>query len=61
MPSIIIDDLEANIENAAKAWMEWQFPLWQWENASSSMKDKFRDGAKVVLAATGLFACSEDN
>jgi len=42
---------EAEIEAAAKAWLSWQFPGRDWDTAVDVMKDRFRDGARVVLRA----------
>jgi hypothetical protein len=39
------------VEAAAKAWMAWQFPGREWETAVESMREKFREGALVVLRA----------
>lgn len=39
------------IEAAAKAWLEWQFPGRPWEDAVEAMKQKFRDGATEALRA----------
>jgi len=41
----------AEVEAAARAWMTWQFPGRDWEGAVESMKQKFREGARVVLRA----------
>jgi len=45
---------EEQVEAAAKAWMSWQFPDRSWDDAVPSMKEKFRDGARLALAAAAL-------
>lgn len=39
------------IERAAKAWQEWQFPGRDWDTAPEAMKTKFREGARLSLIA----------
>lgn len=42
------------VEAAARAWMTWQFPGRDWEDAVPEMKDKFRDGARRALQAAAI-------
>jgi hypothetical protein len=42
---------EKQVEVAAKAWLEWQFDGQTWEKASPAMKNKFLEGARVILSA----------
>lgn len=48
---------DAQIEAAAKAWMTWQFKKASWDSASPAMKDKFREGARLVLLAAAKAEC----
>lgn len=45
---------EIEIEAAARAYLEWQFKGRRWDSASSSMKEKFREGARVALRAAAV-------
>jgi len=45
---------ETEVEAAARAWLSWQFPGREWDTAVESMRNRFRDGAKVVLRAAAL-------
>lgn len=42
---------EQQVEAAARAWLGWQFPGRTWETALDGMKEKMREGARVVLRA----------
>lgn len=42
---------EEQVEAAAKAYMAWQFPGRDWDDAVPALKDKFREGARRALAA----------
>lgn len=42
----------AQIQAAAKAWLEWQFKGRKWEEATDSMREKFIEGTIIVLSAT---------
>jgi len=53
MMSSSYEPTEVEIEAAARAWLDWQFPGRYWNTATQAMKDKFREGAKVVLQAAG--------
>ena len=48
----------AHIEAAARAWMIFQFPTHKWETASVVLKNKFREGAKIMLMAAANAPCS---
>ncbi len=39
------------VERAAQAWQEWQFPGRDWSTAPETMKAKFREGARLSLIA----------
>ena len=42
---------EEEVEAAARAWLSWQFPGRDWDTAVDAMREKFRDGARIVLRA----------
>ena len=42
---------EKQVRAAAKAWLEWQFGGQRWEDASPAMKERFLEGARVILDA----------
>ena len=39
------------VEAAAKAYAEWQFPKMAWDDLREGMKNKFREGARKALEA----------
>ena len=45
---------ERQVEAAAQAWMTWQFPGRDWDDAVPAMKNKFRDGARRALLAAAI-------
>lgn len=45
---------ERQIDAAAKAWMEWQFPGRSWDDAVPEMRAKFREGARCALTAAAI-------
>ena len=45
---------ERQIEAAARAWMAWQFPGRAWDDAVPELRDKFREGARLVLQAAAV-------
>jgi hypothetical protein len=45
------DPSEEQVEAAAKAWMSWQFPNRDWDEAVPEMKDMFKTGARKALVA----------
>lgn len=49
--TIVSEPSDRQVEAAARAWLEWQFPGRSFDAAGSSMKSKFREGARVVLMA----------
>jgi len=52
---------EEQVEAAAKAWMSWQFPNRDWDEAVPAMKDMFRTGArKAFNAAAALGSIKND-
>ena len=53
MPGKTDEPTEEQVEAAAKAWLTWQFPNRDWDTAVDAMKDKFREGARVILLAAG--------
>jgi hypothetical protein len=42
---------EEQVVEAAKAWMSWQFPNRDWDEAVPVMQEKFKDGARRSLKA----------
>lgn len=50
---------EEQVEAAAKAYMAWQFPGRDWDDAVPALKNKFREGARLALsAAAGVMMAS---
>lgn len=47
---------DEQIDAAAKAWLEWQFPGRKWDRASEQMKNAFRDGARRAIIAASRIA-----
>jgi hypothetical protein len=46
---------ELEVEEAAKAWLKWQFgDSIKWKDASAEMKEKLLEGSKIVLEAAAL-------
>jgi hypothetical protein len=39
------------VEAAAKAYLEWQFPERTWESSPPKFRDVFMEGAAVILRA----------
>jgi len=47
----VVEPTEEQVVAAAKAWMSWQFPNRDWDEAVPAMQDKFKDGARRSLRA----------
>lgn len=48
---VVNEPTDEQVEAAARAWMAWQFPGRDWDDAVSSMKKKFLTGARRSLIA----------
>jgi len=51
MVCIETEPSEEQVETAAKAWMAWQFPNRDWDEAVPAMQDMFKTGARKALTA----------
>jgi len=61
MVCIDIEPSEEQVEIAAKAWMAWQFPNRDWDEAVPAMKDMFKAGARRALTAVAGMDTKRNN
>lgn len=55
------DPSEEQVEAAAKAWMSWQFPNRDWDEAVPAMRDMFKTGARKALVAAAAIGSSKSD
>lgn len=59
MAWIDVEPSEEQVEAAAKAWMSWQFPNRDWDEAVPEMKNMFKTGARKALIAAAEVSSTE--